>query len=86
MKLEKSNAKYKTAADKKIREKVFKEKDMIMIYLRGKKKRNHLASYNKLKSRRYKLFKIGRKINDNTYDVDFPSDMKMFKKFNVANL
>ena len=37
MKFEKSNAKYKTAADKKRREKIFKEGDMVMIYLREKK-------------------------------------------------
>jgi len=34
LKLEKSNARYKAATDKKRREKVFEEGDMIMVYLR----------------------------------------------------
>jgi len=33
LKLEKSNAKYKKTADKKKREKVFKERDVVMVYL-----------------------------------------------------
>jgi len=34
--LEKSNARYKAAADKKMRKKVFEEGDMVMVYLRKK--------------------------------------------------
>jgi len=34
LKLKKSNAKYKEAADKKRREKIFCEGDMMMVYLR----------------------------------------------------
>jgi len=34
LKLEKSNAKYKETVDKKRREKVFEEVDMVMVYLR----------------------------------------------------
>ena len=36
LKLEKSNARYKAAADKKMRKKVFEEGDMVMVYLRKK--------------------------------------------------
>ena len=41
MRLEKSNARYKAAVDKRRREKVFKEGDMVMIYLR--KERIHVG-------------------------------------------
>jgi len=71
--LEKSNARYKAVANKKMREKVFKERDMIMIYLR--KKIISTGTYNKLKPKKYDPFKIVKKINDNAYIVDLPSDM-----------
>ena len=66
---------YKVAANKKRREKVFEEGDMIMVYL--KKERILVGSYNKLKSRKYGSFRIVRKINNNTYVVDLPRDMTM---------
>jgi len=44
--LEKFNARYKVAADKKEKKKkIFEERDMIMVYLR--KEKIHVGSYNK---------------------------------------
>ena len=53
--LEKFNARYKTAADKRMREKVFKEGDMMMVYLI--KEGIPTRPYNKLKPKRYGPFR-----------------------------
>ena len=82
--MEKSNARYKVVADNKMREKVFEEENMIMVYMR--KERISARSYNKLKPRKYGPFRVIRKINDNAYVVDLPSDMAISKTLNVADL
>ena len=82
--MEKTNTSYKAAADKKRREKVFKEGDMIVIYLR--KEKILAGSYNILKPKKYGPFKIVKKINDNTYIVDLSSNMAMSKTFNVVDI
>jgi len=43
---------------------------MVMVL---EKRKIPTGSYNKLKPRKYGLFKIVRKINDNAYVVDFPA-------------
>ena len=70
--------KYNETTDKKRREKVFKEENMVMVYLRREK--IPTVSY-KLKPKKYESFKIVKKISDNAYIIDPPSDMMMSKTF-----
>ena len=56
---------------------------MVIIYLRIF---FFAGSYNKLKPKKYRPFKIVEKIIDNACVVDLSSDIAMSKTFNMANL
>lgn len=83
-KLEQTNTKYKQAADKYRRTKVFQERDLVMVYLQN----NHfpVGTYSKLQNRKYSHCCILKKINDNTYVVILPKEMSFSPTINVVDL
>jgi hypothetical protein len=82
--LEKSYAKYKEAADKGRRSKIFREGDFVMVYLN----KGHLptGTSGKLRNKKYGPCKIIKKINDNAYVVDLLENLAISSTFNVVDI
>ena len=83
-KIEQSNAKYKAAADKHHREKIFSVGDQVMVFLC--KECFPVGKYSKLQPKKYGPYQIVQKINDNAYVVGLPNTFGISKTFNVADI
>ncbi|KAJ4719092.1 RNA-directed DNA polymerase [Melia azedarach] len=81
--LESANEKYKQDADQHRRQKVFHEGDLVMAYLR---KNRFPGIRSKLQNRKYGPFRVARKINENAYVLQLPSEWNISNTFNVADL
>lgn len=83
-KVEETNTKYKTSANKYWGSKIFEEGNSLMVFLAGS---NFFTSTSStLKPRKYVPYKTFWKINDNAYVINLPDDMWILKTFNVVDL
>ena len=83
-KIEANNAKYKAQVDKKKRQVIFKEGDLVWMILT--KERNPARPNTKLQQKKIGHCPILHKINDNAYQVKLPDHLRISNSFNVHHL
>ncbi|KAI0503632.1 hypothetical protein KFK09_014566 [Dendrobium nobile] len=79
-----SNLKYKEAADKHKRQRLFNVGELVMVRLR--RERFPPGTYSKLSRRKIGPIPITAKINDNAYSVALPAGCNTSPTFNVADI
>ncbi|XP_059064954.1 uncharacterized protein LOC131856993 [Cryptomeria japonica] len=84
VKLQHSNFKYKTHADKRRKDVTFNVGDLVMVHLN--KERLPKGHYTKLMAKKIGPFTILKCSGPNAYHVDLPLDIHLSPIFNVADL
>ncbi|TYK20913.1 Asp_protease_2 domain-containing protein [Cucumis melo var. makuwa] len=82
--LEKMNEGYKKQASKHRRFKEFKEKDLVMVYLR--KARFSAGKYNKLQPKKIGPYRIVKKFGDDAYKIELPSHININPIFKIVDI
>ncbi|BFG40766.1 hypothetical protein CerSpe_270400 [Prunus speciosa] len=84
-KLEERNEKYREATNAHGRVKVFREGDLVWVYL--KKERFPSGAYNKLKEKKISVYvEFWRRSIDNAYKIELSSNIHTHPTFNVQDL
>nr|GEU50084.1 hypothetical protein [Tanacetum cinerariifolium] len=78
------NKQYKEHADKRRKQVLYREGDLVWIYLR--KERFSAGRFGKLKLRGDGPFRVLKKIDDNAYKMELPGHYNVSAIFNVADL
>ena len=79
-----SNENYKEVADAHRRYIQFQEGDLVMVCLRPK--RFHPSTYQKLQAKKAGPFRVLKRLGENAYLLEFPSNLHFSPIFNVEDL
>ncbi|GJW46404.1 RNA-directed DNA polymerase [Tanacetum coccineum] len=82
--IEKQNTKYKERVNKRRKQVIFKEGDLVWIRLG--KERFPAGRFGKLQPRADGPFRVLKRINDNAYKIELPGEYNVSVTFNVADL